>query len=49
MHPLPCYLSEQAADEGLPIAAQLDAALADAASYGVPVKVCLAGRAWVVC
>lgn len=39
VHPLPCYLSEQAADEGLPIRAQLDAAAADAASFGVPVKV----------
>lgn len=40
VHPLPFFVSEEAAAEGLSIRAQLDAAAADAASFSVPVKVC---------
>ena len=38
MHPLPFYLSEEAAAGGLPIRQQLDAAVEDARGFGVPVK-----------
>ena len=40
MHPLPFFLSEESAADpgGLSIAQQLDAAVDDAASFGVPVK-----------
>ena len=45
VHPLPFYLSEDAAASGLPIRQQLDAAVEDARGFGVPVK----ARAWVGC
>lgn len=45
VHPLPFYLSEEAAASGLPIRQQLDAAVEDARGFGVPVKV----HAWVGC
>ena len=45
VHPLPFYLSEEAAAGGLSIRQQLDAAVQDAASFGVPVKVGRAARA----
>ncbi|KAI7841266.1 hypothetical protein COHA_005039 [Chlorella ohadii] len=41
VHPLPFYLSEEAAAGGLPIRQQLDAAVEDARGFGVPVKALL--------
>lgn len=41
VHPLPFYLSEDAAASGLPIRQQLDAAVEDARGFGVPVKAVL--------
>ncbi|PRW59463.1 1-aminocyclopropane-1-carboxylate synthase [Chlorella sorokiniana] len=41
VHPLPFYLSEEAAADGLPIRQQLDAAVEDARGFGVPVKALL--------